>query len=481
MANKTAILAVKVVSDTTKAKQGFEETASAVEKFEQGLNKVTPVAAVALGGIALLGKGAIDAASQLEQSTGAVASVFSNHAQEIYNLAEKSAQSVGLAKSQYQDLATIVGAQLKNMGLPMEEVTGQTQTLINIGSDLAATFGGETSDAVAAISSLLRGERDPIERYGVAIKAADIQARLAAQGLDKLDGEARKQAETQATLALLMEQTKDAQGAFAREADTAAGAQQRANAAWENAKAKLGEHLLPVVTTFTQALTDAANWISENDTLTLGIIGTIGAFAAGILTLNAALQAYKAIQTAVKIATTVWTAAQAALNFILNANPIGLVVSGIAVLAAGIYYAYNHSETFRNGVNRMWEAIKAGAAWCVSVMQPIIDAFWSLVGAVQTAYNWVTNLFSSVKAPEWLSTIAGYIGFTAPAALNASTAPMGITYQPTSIYPKRPSKPESTGTTINITVNGAIDPHSTARQIQKILSQHQRAISGVAL
>ena len=97
------------------------------------------------------------------------------------------------------------------------------------------------------MSSLLRGERDPIERYGVSIKQADVNARLAAMGLTGLEGEAAKAAERQATLALLTDQTSSALGQFERESDTAAGAQQRATAEWENAQAKLGEALLPTL------------------------------------------------------------------------------------------------------------------------------------------------------------------------------------------------------------------------------------------
>lgn len=47
------------------------------------------------------------------------------------------------------------------------------------------------------------------------------------------------------------------------------------------------------------------------------------------------------------------TIAQWALNAALNANPIGLVIGGIALLGAGLTYAYKHSETFRNGVNNL--------------------------------------------------------------------------------------------------------------------------------
>jgi hypothetical protein len=94
-----------------------------------------------------------------------------------------------------------------------------------MGADMAATFGGPASDAVSALSSVLKGEFDPIERYGVSLKQSDINARLAAQGQANLTGEALKQAQAQAALDLVTQQTSATQGMFASESDTAAGAQ----------------------------------------------------------------------------------------------------------------------------------------------------------------------------------------------------------------------------------------------------------------
>jgi len=55
--------------------------------------------------------------------------------------------------------------------------------------------------------------------------------------------------------------------------------------------------------------------------------------------------------------TTVFTAAQAALNFVLNLNPIFLIVTGIGLLITGFAIAYNKSETFRAGI---WGIIEVG-------------------------------------------------------------------------------------------------------------------------
>lgn len=187
-------------------------------------------------------------AAELEQNVGAVSAVFKENADQIEAWSQKSAEALGLSRNSYLSYSAVVGAQLKNLGIPFDEVAGKTDELITLGADLAAQFGGTTSDAVTALSSLLRGERDPIERYGISIKQADINARVAAMGLGELTLEQQRQAEIMATLAILNEQSADAQGAFARESDTFLNVQQRMQAVLEDTAAELGTQLLPVLT-----------------------------------------------------------------------------------------------------------------------------------------------------------------------------------------------------------------------------------------
>lgn len=213
----------------------------------------------------------IGLASEFQQQTGAVQAIFGGaDAQAILNFASTAAQDVGLARQQYQGFAAVVGAQLKNLGVPLDQVVGRTDDLITLGADLSAQFGGSTADAITAISSLLRGERDPIERYAVSLKQVDIDARKAELGLSGLTDEADKQATILATLDLLYEQTASSQGRFAAEADTFAGKQQRFDAALLDAQTKFGEELLPVAT-------DVLGWASTTLLPALdGVLGEIG-------------------------------------------------------------------------------------------------------------------------------------------------------------------------------------------------------------
>lgn len=219
-------------------------------------------AAAAAGGIVKIGFDAVGAASRVEQSFGAIDAVFGKNASTVKRWAKSAAADLGLAKSEYADLAVVTGAMLKNTGI--KDYAGETRKLLNLGADLAAQYGGSTKQAVEDIGSLMRGETDPIEKYGVSIKQATIAAYLHAKGLDGLAGKQKLQAEQQARVALLFQQSKDAQGAFAREADTLAQSQQKLGANWENMQATLGKKFLPVAAKFTGWLSKTIT--GQNDT-----------------------------------------------------------------------------------------------------------------------------------------------------------------------------------------------------------------------
>ena len=480
MASKTAILSVRVVSDVKDATKGLDDVADKTGRLEDGLKRAAAPAGIAVAALAGIGKAATDSASELQQSAGAVESVFGGHAAAVQDAARTAASSVGLAASEYQNMSAVLGAQLKNMGTPMEDLAGSTQNLIGLGADLAATFGGTTADAVSAISALLRGERDPIEQYGVSIKQSDINARLAAEGMDKLEGAAKTQAEAQAALALLTEQTASAQGQFARETDTLAGSQQIAAAQFENARASLGEKLLPVVTQFMEAMSGAATFVAQHSDALLVLGGVVGTIAGVVLAANAVMGVWTAIQTTARVATGAWSAAQAALNAVLAANPITLVVGAVGALAAAIVVAYNNSETFRNIVGALWDALSSGGGWVVDhVITPIANAFNAVVDAVKSVYDWVTSLFSGFQLPDWLSTVLSWVGLEAPSGpeSGAILAAAGTTDAPFArlaswaLAPRTGSGPAPVGGVVNITVNGALDPDAVARQIGRILSR----------
>ena len=112
----------------------------------------------------------------------------------------------------------------KNIGgLSEAEASKQSAMLVELAGDLSAMFGGTTESAVQALTGALKGNNSMLDNYGMGVNEATIKTKAMEMGLVK-EGEqldlAGKQA---ATLALIMEQTADAQGQAAREADGASG------------------------------------------------------------------------------------------------------------------------------------------------------------------------------------------------------------------------------------------------------------------
>lgn len=241
------------------------------------------VAAAAIGalGIGSFFKSAVSGAADLEQSMGAVSSVFKGSAGQMQEWSQQAATDVGLSANEFNELGTLIGSQLKNGGTAMDELAPKTKSLISTGADLASMFGGTTSEAVEALSSALKGERDPIERYGVSLNQAKIDAEAAALGFGKVNGAFEQSAQQAATLSLITKQTADATGNFGRETDTLAHKQQVLNAQLANGKARIGTELLPVVAAFTGALSKALGpAINGTVTAIKEVVGGFTAFGA---------------------------------------------------------------------------------------------------------------------------------------------------------------------------------------------------------
>lgn len=89
------------------------------------------------------------------------------------------------------------------------------------------------------------------------------------------------------------------------------------------------------------------------------------------------------------IKTTVATVAQKGLNTVLRANPIGAVVTAISALVAGVVYAYNHFEGFRQSVQETWGKLQALWSMLYERLKPAFDLIGKLVGgAIKIAFGW---------------------------------------------------------------------------------------------
>lgn len=145
---------------------------------------------------------------------------------------------------------------------------------------------------------------------------------------------------------------------------------------------------------------------------------TLGALASVVTAAGTAFVAYKgylALTTAATIAHTTYTAAMtaahkaaatgatglklalAALNAVINANPVGLLVSALAALAAGLVTAYHTSETFRNGVGSAFDWIKDKAQTAIGAVVDWINELDAKLKGAAAALSNLKNGFEAAK------------------------------------------------------------------------------------
>lgn len=434
---------VQIAADVRRMASGIQQTNQQLGGLNDRVSKVTSVVKGMVAGFAALGAvnvlgDTVRAASDLQQSIGAVGSVFGDYADTITNKSKEAAAAYGLSANEYNTSAALIGAVLKGQGVAADQLAGQVDNLVSRGTDLAATFGGTTAEAVDALGAAFKGEFDSLERYGISLKASDINAELAARGQDKLTGAALKLATQQATTDLIMRQSADAQGQFGRESNSLAVRQQQLAAKFENVKATIGNALLPVVSSFVGFLSDrvipaakeVARWFGENVVPALKDLGQwvqnnstwLGALAAVIGTVALGLAAYSLAMSTWAAITRVMTAVQLAFNAVMAINPFVLIIIGLMALVAALVWAWNNSETFRNVVMAVWDAIKkaVGAVldWFTNTLWPGIQAVWNAItsslGAVKdffvNAWNSMVSFISSIpsKITNFFSSIGGW-------------------------------------------------------------------------
>jgi hypothetical protein len=174
----------------------------------------------------------------------------------------KEVENYGLSQSQAAQASVFLGSVLKQYGYSVDQSAAETQRLVKLAQDLAVTFGYDVQEALLAITALFRGEYDPIEKFGVAMKQAEVNARVAADGFGDLTGTEAANAQATARLTMLFERATDSIGAFERAGNTLYASQQLLLAATENLQVAFGA---PLQEPIAAVLNSFAEVINEGD------------------------------------------------------------------------------------------------------------------------------------------------------------------------------------------------------------------------
>ena len=356
-------------------KQG-EDYARGVEGATKGIKLPSMLAGAAGGLVAGAGSelvsrltsglsGAIEKASDYNETISKAQAIFGAQMPIMDKWGDTAARTMGMSKSAALESAASFGDMFRQLGYTGDAAAKSARDVNQMAADLGSFNNLDTSDVLDKISGAMRGEYDSLQAIIPNISAARVEQEAMTLAGTKNVKSLTAQQKSEAVMAIIRKDGARAMGDYAKTADGVANGQKTLNARMEDFQGRMGQAMIPAkqfaldVGMKMLNLMDrlgpsvsSASAFFERHRAVLGVVG-VAVGAMGV--------AYGGYRLAMATANGV----QLVLNATMRANPIGLVTLALVGLAAGLVYAYKHSETFRRIVNGAFQSVTSSgrAMW----------------------------------------------------------------------------------------------------------------------
>ena len=356
-----AELMIKLGMDDGGLDKGMSSSQSKLKSWGESLRSVgTKLTAGVTMPLVGAGLAAIKWASDLDESLSKTNVLFGDAADDVVKFSEGSAKALGFSQQATLDYASAYAGMLNTVAETDTELGDMSTTLTQLTSDFASFHNLNPGDAFTVIQSALAGETEAIRRYGVDVSAAAVETEALAMGLAATASELTEQDKLLARYNILMKQTAEEQGDFARTAKSTSNQLKILRARIQDVGARFGKFLLPYVNMAVDRLLDLIDRLEALDPKWQKLILAVAAFAAvlgpALIALGFMLPALGALATVI--------------GFLLS--PLGLLVIAIAALIGlGIYAFINDLWGVRDAVYAVVDALSVFRP----VLTDIIDIF----------------------------------------------------------------------------------------------------------
>lgn len=365
---------LKIIADVKDAIAGVDKVQTATTGFKQkavGIGK-SVATGLAVAAVADFGMASINAAADAEDANDMIVSAFGGSSKEVQKFAKSAAKNMGLSITAYENMAGKTGQILTGYGINQKDAAQQTSVLAQRAADMSAIFNTDVPTAMDAMDKAMQGNMRSLRQFGIEVTNDEINTRAMSLGYTDASGKVTEAGKAIAAQQIILEKTAKYQGEYAKNSEDLGAQQDQMRAQFENLKITIGEALLPVVIKLFDVIKPFIEFVSKNSDWLVPL-------ALGIT----------AVVTAVKL----WTAAQWLLNIALNANPISLIIIGIAALVAAIIWAYNNVEWFHNLIQGLWEWIQE---WWPVLLGVLLGPFAGAAALVWYYWDEIWEFFKGI-------------------------------------------------------------------------------------
>jgi hypothetical protein len=197
----------------------------------------------------------VKVASSFQETTAAIGEVFGESSKQLEDFAKTASSSIGQSQVQFLQGAKTFGIFGKAAGLGEVANANFATTLNSLASDMASFNDTTIDDAITALGAALRGESEPIRRYGVLLDDATLKARAMEMGIYDGTGSLTQQQRVLAAYEEILAQTVTQQGDFTRTSEGLANSSRTLESVFENLQISVGTALLPALEAVVPQLT----------------------------------------------------------------------------------------------------------------------------------------------------------------------------------------------------------------------------------
>jgi hypothetical protein len=260
----TRTLTVNLVGRTDKLLRSFKNASKGADTMSGKLMKATRMAGIgftALGGIAVGAamalKPMIDKAASMEESLSKNNVVFGESAAAVEAFAATSLHAFGVTQRAALEATGVIGTLGSALGMTEADSASMATTLVGLAGDMSSFNDASVEETLTAIQAGLRGESEPLRRFGVLLDAATLKAKALEKGIISSTKDAlTPQTKALAAYELILEQTSIQMGDFTRTADSATNQSKLLAGEWDKIQTEIGTALLPAFTSIVTHLNE---------------------------------------------------------------------------------------------------------------------------------------------------------------------------------------------------------------------------------
>ena len=263
--------------------------------------------------------------------------------------------------------------QIGDTAVAVMDANGNYRDLTDILKDVEkATNGMGDAERAAALSTTFTS--DSIKGLNLIMNAGVDEAAKFEDELRKCDGTAAEMAKTMQ--------------------DNLGGDLTSLSSQFEGVQIALYEKFEPALRKGVEVLSEllkGVQFVIDHSSEFIAVLAAMGSGVAAYVAYTTALKVMQEGWMALEVVQKASAAAQAVLNAVMAANPIGILIAAITALVAAFTVLWNTNEGFRETVLNTWEAIKTGVSNAVTAVKEFLESAFEQIKTI------ITTVWENIK------------------------------------------------------------------------------------